>query len=471
MDTETIYVEFTNGVELELPKSARLDTALGKSACQWLDDYIAFSKLWSPQSYDLFHEAVGLWVLSTIAGRRVYVPVGKRHYPSLYIAFCSPTGVFAKTSAAEIGLDVLRASKLDFLLAPDDSTPEAFIRNLTRRVPDYYAKLPDERKEQMKQRIALAGQRGWYIEELGRVLNSMMKDNSPRAEYHRIILRFDDHAPTYSYETIGRGSEFIEYPYLSLLGCMTPSNLKKLGKQGSDLFDDGFWARFALIVPPIEMTNGGLKRFPKGDRRIPDYLIDPLRNWHNKLGVPEYDIKEVEDKNGKPTGQFEAVQVGGAISFDAKACEIDADALEAFNLYREALMTIKVSTDLAGNYIRFHMKALRIALLFASLENDNKIELRHWARAQEIAERWRGSLHNLAPRLEETQSNTPSAKRSAEDKILSVLKRKGELTLRELVNYTKLAREDLAQALAALETTKEVATRQTDKTKKYRLIV
>ena len=38
---------------------------------------------------------------------------------------------------------------------------------------------------------------------------------------------------------------------------------------------------------------------------------------------------------------------------------------------------------------------MRIAALLASLENNGVIEMRHWAKAQEIAERWRRSLHEL----------------------------------------------------------------------------
>jgi len=42
-------------------------------------------------------------------------------------------------------------------------------------------------------------------------------------------------------------------------------------------------------------------------------------------------------------------------------------------------------TGLDGSYGRHHEKALRVAALSASWENDGKIELRHWAKAQEMA--------------------------------------------------------------------------------------
>ena len=69
---------------------------------------------------------------------------------------------------------------------------------------------------------------------------------------------------------------------------------------------------------------------------------------------------------------------------------------DAFYAYREALIHMvhgSANTDLDSNYARFAAKALRIAMLAASLENNNVIELKHWALGQEICERWRANLH------------------------------------------------------------------------------
>jgi hypothetical protein len=53
----------------DLPDSAWIDPDLGQDACKWLDEYIDFSREWSPRAYDGFHIACGLWLLSTIAAR------------------------------------------------------------------------------------------------------------------------------------------------------------------------------------------------------------------------------------------------------------------------------------------------------------------------------------------------------------------------------------------------------------------
>jgi hypothetical protein len=76
---------------------------------------------------------------------------------------------------------------------------------------------------------------------------------------------------------------------------------------------------------------------------------------------------------------------------------------DAFYAYRGALKAVTRTLeldDLDPSYSRFPMKAMRVALLFASLEGSMHIEMRHWARAQAITERWRANLHNLIDQLQ-----------------------------------------------------------------------
>ena len=62
------------------------------------------------------------------------------------------------------------------------------------------------------------------------------------------------------------------------------------------------------------------------------------------------------------------------------------------------------------------------------------IELRHWARAQAIAERWRQSLHNLYRTL-----NTASTSQEAvlEDQVVNVVQRLGGVTVSDLRHYVR----------------------------------
>lgn len=110
-----------------LPESAQLDAQLARGASPWLDSYIEFSRRESPRAWVGFHEAAGLWVLSTVAARRVVVQLGGDHHTNLFIALAARTGVWAKSTTARIAIAVLTAAGLDALLAPDESTPQAFL--------------------------------------------------------------------------------------------------------------------------------------------------------------------------------------------------------------------------------------------------------------------------------------------------------------------------------------------------------
>jgi 2-keto-3-deoxy-L-rhamnonate aldolase RhmA len=49
--------------------------------------------------------------------------------------------IHAKTTAAEIGIEVMAGAGLDWMLADDTSTPQKFIRDRTQHVPENYKKL------------------------------------------------------------------------------------------------------------------------------------------------------------------------------------------------------------------------------------------------------------------------------------------------------------------------------------------
>ena len=108
----------------------------------WLARYVAFSRTWSPRACDGFHVACALWLLSTIAARRVVLYMGKPYYTPLYIALVARSSLYSKTTTTAIALDTLAAAGLDWLLAPDNSTPRRFIRDLALRLPDNAAALP-----------------------------------------------------------------------------------------------------------------------------------------------------------------------------------------------------------------------------------------------------------------------------------------------------------------------------------------
>lgn len=416
-----------------LPYEACISPAAGAHACPWLNEYMALSQEWSPRSAKAFHEATALWVLSTAAAGRIAVEMGKPMLSTLFIALIADSTKFAKTTCAAIGDDMLRRAGLSCLLADDMSTPQALLRTMSGKVDEGYAHMTEDDQETMQRTIAFAGQRGWYFEEWGGMLQQMARKDGPMAEFHSLLRRLDDSKEEFTSNTIARGRERIRHPYIALLACATPRDLAPYAKPDSPYWHDGFWPRFTLVGP--ETTEQPcLTRRPNGRMVIPSSLIVALHDWHLRLGVPTCRIEEIPGKaNGKGTGTYRAICDRHPLTI----LDIPPDVFEAYNVYNEALMSLinvgDVTRDLYACYGRLHEKAMRVAMLLASFADAKAIGMAHWARAQQIVERWRYQLHAVVGNMEGSE---PESRGSALDqKIESMLLKRGAMSARELRQF------------------------------------
>ena len=445
----------------DLPLAVQHDPQLAAIASPWLDAYIDYSRIWSPRAHDDFHESVGLWALSTIAARRVAISLGKIRYTSLYIALASRTSVFAKSTTAEIAQSILQAAGLSHMLAPDDATPQAFVKSMTHALPQGWFDLSKDQKEERERRLAFAAQRGWFFDEFGMKISSMMREGGFMSEFRSLLRKFDDTPDEYNYETISRGSDNVKAPYLALLANLTPADLAPYAKRGSALWNDGFWARFAFLTPPLGAPRRN-ERFPKGKRIMPNNLVVPLVEWHRRLGIPAVNI--IDRNSG-----YEAI-VSPA---DPKILTMGDDVYDAYYGYNDALIDIVTSsalTDLDGNYSRLPEKALRVAMLLASLEGSAGIQLKHWHRAQQIGEVWRRNLHHLYDQIT-NETETPKLI-AMEDKIMSVIAGAGPLTIREMVQSVRGLDTGQARILVkSMTETGFLAQMKDGRTERYRLEV
>ena len=440
-----------------LPRYAQLPEGLGIDACPWMDRYIDFSRRWSPRSFDDYHEACAVWILSVVAARRVKTEFGGPRFTPLYIILSGRSSFHAKTTTANIANATLRTAGLNYILAPDQSTPQKFISLLSGRLPDNYDQLSVERKELLQKRFALLGARGWFHEEFGSHVSSMMQPNSFMADFRGLLRKFDDCPDHYETATVTRDLEMIERPYLALLGNLTPADLRRFAQKGSELWGDGFLARFAIVGPGID-AGGKTGRFPSGERMIPSELIQPLQDWDRRLGHGQVVISpKIVDEKGKEDLRDRLKINTGPVT----TIVLNSQVNDAYYRYLDGLTQLAQemdNADLDGNYIRFPEKALRISCLLASLADKPEIEMMHWARAQAITERWRAGLHGLYNSV----NNDKSIARENEEKVLRIVQKLGCSTPTEVGRYirglstgeVRLILEDLATALV-LEKSRE----------------
>ncbi len=393
-EAEPPTVEVTNDETLvpPLPDGVTFATEMSQGASPWLDAYETYSRQVSPEGYDDFHLACGLWVLSTVAARRLYVPLSKRVYTPLAIALVARTSLFAKTTTASAAITVLQQADLAFLLGDDETTPQKLLADMAGCLPANYGDLDDEQQARIRARVAMSGQRGWYYDEFGQAITAMMRANGPMADFSGLLRRLDDCRETYAYSTRSHGQEVIDRPYLALLANMTPADLRQYADKGNGFWRDGFWARFAFLTPPEHAFKNA--SFAREEVQVPSPLIEGLRRWHRHLGVPPITILAVQDEKGKDSGHYR-IERG---PLPEQPCHIDQDAYHGYDRYRLALRELVAKSDnqdLDGSYTRLSDRALRSAGLLAGLENEHRIELVQWAKAQEIAEMMRRNLHEL----------------------------------------------------------------------------
>lgn len=434
-----------------LPEEVILPEELGYGACPWLDEYKIFGKKWSPRSYEGYHEILGISALSIVAARRILFYFGKERYTSIYSGLAGRSSLPAKTTASNVMVATLKSAGFDSLFIPNDCTPQKMVNEMTIDLPSNYEKLSQDKQDALKLKFAFIGQRGWTYDEFGKLLSQMMKPNGPMMDFRGILRVFDDGNDNYKYATISRGVEIIENPYLTLVSILTLTDIAPFGKRGSGLWGDGFLARFIFVLPELDFFQNG--RFPNERRIIPSNLTLPLRNFHEWLGIPEVTIK-----NGD-------VSVTPIIP---KIMEIKEDVYNAVYEYDDALRSIVAKFkefDLDGNYTRLPEKALRIAALFAGFQQKDCIEMTHWAKAQNIAENFRKDLHKLVHQIDIVSQ----VDLNYENKIKEIIEKKGNPTVREINQQSKISYPEIENSLDRLIQKNEIRKINSNHTIRYEL--
>lgn len=413
---DTASLVFCESSMPTLPEHAQCEIGLLPTVSPWLTDYIDYSKSASPEGYRDFHLACGLWVLSTVAARRLQVPQATPVLTPLTLIMVARTSLFAKSTTARAGTMLLRAAGLQTLLGDDETTPQRLLYDMAGHMPTNWRMLSADDQEETLSRLAFSAQRGWYYDELGQLLNAMARPTGPMADFTGLLRKLDNCDEDYRYSTKAGGQERIRKPYLSLLGSTTPANLSRHMGSGCEFWGDGFWARALFVCPDPHafITQTADDNVVRPTRR----LIEPLRAWHERLGVPHVSIDEQEDpKSGKGTGIFFPT-IDPLPTTDIK---LASDARNAYERYRVALRQIIAERvhgqDLDGSYARLPTQALRIAALIASIEGYQCITIDVWSVAQEIAEVFRANLHSLYQQVSESPEENP-----VEELLISYLK-------------------------------------------------
>ena len=99
----------------------------------WLRDYLDYTT--GHEAPEDFHLWVGLTVISAALRRKVYLDnVYHKLYPNLFTILVSPPGVGKKTTAINIGVNILREAVPECKIVSEKCTPEALAKRLAKAV-------------------------------------------------------------------------------------------------------------------------------------------------------------------------------------------------------------------------------------------------------------------------------------------------------------------------------------------------
>jgi hypothetical protein len=424
---------------LDLPQEAQIPPAIqeaGQEVGHWLSDFVAFAGDVSERTPHLFHEAIGLWIGGLAIARRLRLRL--RHgdlYPNLYVLGVADTTLYAKSTGLEVGSRLIHDCFPQLLFA-NDFTPEAMLSDLAGREPAnlHAADLTERDRELWLAGRNFSAQRGVILEEMSALLAGLRRDYmTGMAE---LLLRLYDCPDLYRRNTRGAGFVVVRNAYLSLLGMTTPARLR--GAEIHTAWHDGLFARFGLLTPEAPPARPG-DDFERSRPPYPPHLLADLTHLANaRLPIQKFPDPVL-----------------------ARDVEMSDDAKAAWWQYFVALTHTLLTSDnppahqLWGNYARLPAQALKIALILAALDwgcghqQEPRLTLPHYARAQGIAERWRASAHRL---LDMLSNREVAAEFGKEDRILQLVRGAGPkgIAARDLYRTLKLRRTDFDDLVAGL---------------------
>ena len=411
----------------------RLQDADPGAVGQWLATYTEYARAAAPMTPDLFHESAALWLLSVITARRLVLNMPFDDiYPNLWLAWLAPSTLFRKSTAMNVAVKTI-ARLAPHLLSPQESTPEAFIRDMSGMDPENLSQMRLDDQHVWQEKKNYPAQRGWSLDEFSGLLAAAGRDYN--AGLIETLLRLYD-CGDYSRSTSGKGIQVVHNSYLAVLGASTPAAMS-CHLNSDRLWRMGWWPRFAILTPAIKRPEWRepwyADRPPELDARLQELnrslpaarWPDPVTAMPVSLGVGVYDTWMAYNK---------------AMSYD-----LINDALDARLWY---------------TYGRLPTHVLKIGMLLAAVDGGYCLTMNHLARAIYIGEEWRESAHRaLATAAEEAQD------RLKQRVIFQISKSDPYgVTLRDLYKALKgggVKASEIERALQELLTGGDVTTQET----------
>lgn len=227
----------------------------------WIDAYMQYTE--DTESPDIYNKWVALSMLSTAIQKKIVLHVGRlRIHPNIYVVLVGPPGS-RKSQAIDYGKELLKPlTKVK--TNPSKCTTELLINRIAN----------SKQREMINGKDTVHTSFSIISDEFETFLGYKGKNDGMIGFLTDI---FSGGNPNFEYETISRGKDTLENPYISLLAATTPSSLSNslpLGAVGGGLT--------SRILFPTARHKKGTIAFPSDMSNMKESLVHDL-NLINRM--------------------------------------------------------------------------------------------------------------------------------------------------------------------------------------------
>jgi hypothetical protein len=235
-------------------------------ADSWLREYLRYTS--GQESPEMFHLWVAFTLVACVVERKVWLERGySKLFPNLYTILVAGSAVCRKTTATDIGIDLLKDL---------DNAPEVFAQKIT---PEALIDQMCPRATMEDGKISVNSTAMLYAPELSVFLSSAAISNG----IIPLLTSLYDSKSVFDYQTKGGGKQVLHNVYVNILGASTPTWLKSTIP--TDAVGGGFMSRcvFAYAERPKAMI------------AFPHFTDEIVRHRNNLL----HDLAIIRDLKGE----------------------------------------------------------------------------------------------------------------------------------------------------------------------------
>lgn len=306
----------------------------------WIQEYLKYTN--HTEAPKTFHYWTAVATISGALRRRVWINMGHfKWFPNFFIFFIAPAGIVSKSTTVDIGMDLL--TELDYIhIGPAVASWQALVKELGECREE--AATGDGSFQPMSAMTIVASELGTFLDPRNQDMVNVL------------VSLWDGKTGAWKKITKVDGEELIINPWISIIGCATPS---WIAENFTEYFAGGGFASRTVFV--YEEVKENYIAYPF--RKMPDEAV--MEKWGNSL---TQDLERISNLYGKFTITEEALDWG------------EKWYHEHFNSPHENLQSERFQGYLARKQTHIHKLAM---VLSASRRDDLIIDLSEIEEAYE----------------------------------------------------------------------------------------